>query len=143
MIVSIQIRFNRRKWVWGGIVFLWALYVIVTLLSNTYSHVGNVDFREYYTAARSIAQGVNPWLAEPRYLYPPLTAMLLLPFVNSTSEQCALLWFALNVLLLIVSVRLAEHHITDERLRMAWWVAPIFFTPTLVSLVHGQATIIM
>jgi|GEM_PF-871581 len=137
-------RLDWRKVARGGIVLLWVLYLIATLLVNTHTTVGNEDFVAIYDAAHAISDGINPWAAVGRYLYPPLSAILIVPLAAvATLEQSALLWFFLNAALLLLTVGLVSRHIADERLRMLWWVAPIFFTPTLQSLVHGQITIVM
>jgi hypothetical protein len=144
MVQSFTARSDWRTIAWTGIVLLWTFYLISTFLINTNTTVGNEDFVAIYDAAHAISAGINPWAAVGRYLYPPLSAILIMPFAAVTTlEQSALLWFFLNVVLLMVTLALVGRHIADERLRLVWWIAPVFFTPTLQSLVHGQITIVM
>lgn len=141
---SVATRFDRRIIIWGSIALLWAFYLITAFLINTNTTVGNEDFVAIYEAAHAISDGINPWSAVRRYLYPPLSAMLIMPLAAVTTlEQSGLVWFFLNVVMLIGTIALVSRHIADERLRLLWWIAPVFFTPTLQSLVHGQITIVM
>lgn len=144
MVQSFTTRFDWRTVAWGGIGLLWTLYLISTFLININTTVGNEDFVAIYDAAHAISDGVNSWAAVGRYLYPPLSAILIMPLAAVTTlEQSALFWFFLNVALLMITLALVSRHIIDERLRLVWWIAPVFFTPTLQSLVHGQITIVM
>lgn len=78
---------------------------------------GGADFTAYYTAARLIAHGKSPYDATARvleaqslglredrpYIYLPPLAIMIIPLALLPPEPATLMWFWMNVALLILS----------------------------------------
>src|SRR3954467_5960513 len=94
----------RRYLIWTGIIALWIAFLGLAWFLNRKSTFAMADFRVYYEAALLLrnSQPLYNGTQGMVYLYPPLLAQLLMPLVGVFSfEQIAMLWFGLNVLLLI------------------------------------------
>lgn len=105
---------------------------------------GYTDFEVYFDAAVSLYSGQNPYVQKAGpYLYPPLLAQLLMPFVaNFSYEVTAALWFTLNFAALALTVFMLHPHIPPQN-RRGLWLMPVLFIPLLKAMYVGQVTIIM
>ena len=106
---------TRKRW-WklgaGGIAvavlatrFLWAWLMIGD---------GESDFSVYLGAARHLADGSTPW-SQAGYLYPPLTAILVLPLSGLGYVAARKAWFLLMVAALVAASMILGRVIGSSR----------------------------
>jgi len=132
-----------------ALVIVWTAFAVVTAYFFFNTGGGAIDFEGYYHASKAIATQDSPYglreqgLSNHPYFYPPLLAIGLLPLAPLSLAQAAAIWLVLNFALLLFTLWLVSRYIEDQKLWLLWWVAPVFFTPTLLALVHGQATVLM
>lgn len=79
------------------------------------------------------------------YLYPPTFALLLQPALLISPYAGSLLWFGVNLGLLLIGVGilLRRSNLRDDRLRAALVLLPILFTPVLMTFYLGQVNILI
>jgi hypothetical protein len=79
------------------------------------------------------------------YLYPPTFAILLQPALLISPYAGSLLWFGINLGLLLIGVGilLRQINLSDHRIRAALWLLPILFTPVLMTFYLGQVNILI
>ncbi len=105
-------------------------------LNSTYS-----DVQIYLTGAASIASEGHPYGQGSGFIYPPLLAYLLLPFVWIPFATLQLLWFVLSVALLLALVAIACGALLEAELRSWWGVVALLVAlapPTRACLNLGQ-----
>ena len=119
----------------------------------------SIDFLSYYIGASAIHQGKPIYTQETHdslseangirqvglYLYPPTFAMLIQPALLMSPYMASLLWFGVNVglLLLGVGILLRQSNLMDHRIRAALLLLPILFTPVLMTFYLGQVNILI
>jgi hypothetical protein len=119
----------------------------------------SIDFLSYYVGASGIQEGKPLYTLETHesvsaalgirqvglYLYPPTLALLLRPFLWLSPYVASLLWFFVNVGLLLIGVYLLLRAIDlqDHRMKAALWLLPVVFTPVLMTLYLGQVNILI
>lgn len=149
MMTLIQ-RERIRPICWGVVMILWVGMILLNWVIFTRgdtSAYGRYDFFAYATGAQALIDGVSPYRPQfdvrHLYLYPPLLAQVLAPFIATIGEPLsANLWYILNIACLIGMVRIMcqytapQHHI--------WlWLLPVVFIPITHTLYIGQITIIL
>ncbi len=79
------------------------------------------------------------------YLYPPTFAILLQPALLISPYGGSLLWFGINLGLLLIGVGilLQQSNLRDDRTRAALLLLPILFTPVLMTFYLGQVNILI
>jgi len=79
------------------------------------------------------------------YLYPPTFAILLQPALLISPYAGSLLWFGVNLGLLLIGVGILFRHsnLRDHRVRVALLLLPILFTPVLMTFYLGQVNILI
>ncbi len=79
------------------------------------------------------------------YLYPPTFAILLQPALLISPYAGSLLWFGVNLGLLLIGVGilLRQSNLSDHRMRAALLLLPILFTPVLMTFYLGQVNILI
>ncbi|MBC7077135.1 MAG: DUF2029 domain-containing protein, partial [Synergistales bacterium] len=139
--------------------------VWVSVLAGTFYLVAkpirepSIDFYSYYIAASAIHRKEPVYAAEThesvaavvgiknadRYPYPPTLAALIQPFLLTSPYVASLIWFGINVGLLLIGVGLLYKHINfkDHRVNAALLLLPMLFTLVLMTLYLGQANILM
>jgi len=87
----------------------------------------------------ALYQGTSGWI----YLYPPLTAQMLIPLAEIMDyDAAALFWLAANFAILIGTVALLANYVPASQ--MKWlWISPILFFPIAQAFYIGQITVIM
>lgn len=119
----------------------------------------SLDFLSYYVGASAIQQGRTLYTQEThesvsasigirqvgRYLYPPTFAILIRPFLLMSPYAASLLWFFVNVGLLLIGVGLllSQSKLRDHRAKAALLLLPVVFTPALMTLYLGQVNILI
>lgn len=108
---------------------------------------GRYDYLAYAKAAQSLINGISPYhvMFETRhlYLYPPLLAQILMPFIGLFGERpTAVLWFVVNIACIIGTIQLMRLY-TQPKYHIGLWIFPILFTPFIHTLDLGQVTVIM
>lgn len=111
------------------------------------------DFSCYVVAADALAGGADPYtVANPRgwhYLYPPLLALLLVPFRQLPLPTLGMVWFAVNVAAAAGTYFLALRiHLHSTRGRtLPRWLAlfPVLavVAPAISSLQRGQISLVL
>ena len=137
------------------------LIVLAGILYLTVQQVrdASMDFLSYYVGASAIQQGKPLYTLEThdvvsasigirmvgRYLYPPTFAILIQPFLVLSPYAASLLWFFVNVSLLLagVGILLSQSNLRDYRIRIALLLLPVLFTPVLMTLYLGQVNILI
>ncbi len=129
-----------------------ALCWIARLLTTNVSDIG---FQ--WQAARNLARYGEPyhiqaWLhpiagaPPPVYVYPPLFAWLFQPLAMFSLVRAQYIWFAINVLLLWIYMRLCWKHNASQLLGIWWGPAILVCTlasPTSVTLQLGQVSLLL
>ena len=82
-----------------------------------------IDFRYFLGAGRQIAEGHSPY-AVRGYVYPPLLALLLVPFIHIKLLTLWKLWLGLIVAAPLVGI---AAFVQGLRTRRPWWLAPLVF----------------
>lgn len=117
---------------------------------------GGADFTAYYTAARLIRDGKSPYDAtafaqeaeslgfrEDRpYIYLPLLAIVITPLALLSPQPAALMWFWMNVALLILSTMLIIRMLGLHKNRIyvvVMLIGALTFYPAVFSIFVGQA----
>ena len=79
------------------------------------------------------------------YLYPPTFAILLQPALLVSPYAGSLLWFGINLGLLLIGIGilLRQINLSDHRIRAALWLLPMWFTPVLMTFYLGQVNILI
>jgi hypothetical protein len=119
----------------------------------------SLDFYAYYAGASAVHQGKPLYAAETResiaaatgirfigpYTYLPTFAILMQPFVLLSPYMASLLWFGVNVGLLVIAVGLliTQSNLRDQRLRVALLMLPVLFTPVLMGLYLGNVNFLI
>ena len=137
------------------------LIVLAGILYLTVNQVrdASMDFLSYYVGASAIQEGKPLYTLEThdsviaaigirmvgRYLYPPTFAILIQPFLLLSPYAASLLWFFVNVGLLLagVGILLSQSNLRDYRMRVALLLLPVLFTPVLMTLYLGQVNILI
>ncbi|MDZ4671757.1 MAG: glycosyltransferase family 87 protein [Phototrophicales bacterium] len=139
----------RRVW-WGLVIFLWMVFIVNSWVLFTFADVGafgRYDFIAYAKGAQALVDGISPYSPQfdqrHLYLYPPLLAQLLAPFIGILGEpSTASLWYWLNVGC-IVGIILLMRRYTAPQHHIWLWVFPVIFFPITNTLYLGQVTIIL
>lgn len=115
-----------------------------------------VDWEVYLTAASGFLEGQNvyAWLPEdyaqraaqlhlprqeiPPYIYPPLTAMLAVPFLSLPAAWGAFLWALSNGIAYLTGVALLAARMNSVRGRVLLLLGGGVFYPVISTLRHGQ-----
>jgi hypothetical protein len=119
----------------------------------------SIDFFGYYVSAAAIYQGESVYSPETHanianavgirftgpYTYLPTFAILMQPVVLMSPYVASLVWFGVNVGLLLIAVGLLfkQSNLQDHRLGVALLVLPVVFTPVLMSLYLGQVNFLI
>ncbi|MBI5666756.1 MAG: DUF2029 domain-containing protein [Chloroflexi bacterium] len=139
-----KIPFNRY-WLLVGL--LWLLFLAATFYLYVYHPNGGGDFSYYYRGIQRLLNGIPLYenLRSIDYVGPPLQIQLMSPLVALTPDQSSAerLWFAVNVIVLLVTLALLSRHVTQHHQRLILWTAPIFLVATYQSFLFGQITIIL
>ncbi len=110
----------RRGVIAACVVVLGALYV-----KSVLGTLDRNDGYDYYVAARAILDGVDPrdaMIAEVGYItYPPSTAILFLPLAALGHTGFAVVWNAINALLVVVIPALAIGTLHGRIRGHPWW----------------------
>ncbi|MCU0481192.1 MAG: DUF2029 domain-containing protein [Anaerolineae bacterium] len=150
----------RRIW-WGMVILGWAVLVIMNWVlfmygntnddgsyndTNTESH-GRYDYFAYAKGAQALVDGRSPYdedfAQRHLYLYPPLLAQALAPFVGTIGEpNTAALWYMLNIACLIGIIQIMRQH-TQPKYHIWLWAFPVLFIPITHTLYIGQITIML
>ena len=117
------------------------------------------DFLSYYIAASAIHQGKPLYTLETYesvagqldiktaglYLYPPTFAVLIQPALLLSPHGASLLWFGVNVLLLLIGVALLlrQNNLRNRQIKFVLLLLPVLFTPVLMNFYLGQVNIIL
>ena len=80
---------------------------LIVLFMQMYNRAGNNDFTSYLLSSQALLYGTNPYdTTSPfPYLYPPTFAFLLIPFSVVPTIVLQIVWFWINVFLLIYLIR--------------------------------------
>ncbi len=121
---------------------------------------GGADFTAYYTAARLIMDGKSPYDATARlleaqslglredrpYIYPPPLAIMIIPLALLAPEPATLMWFWMNVALLILStmliIRMLELH-SSRIYAVALLIGALVSYPVIFSIFVGQVNVLL
>jgi len=145
---------NRRRLV---VISLWILAVLGTLALAYERYHSNAsfiprsnltrshDFWIFYHAAQQISDGRSPYAVHlvainPGYVYSPLVALLLVPFVHLGVSVLWRAWLAASVLALVATAVLASR---AEAFSSKDWSAPVLFGVASGSLLRFQPTIVL
>ncbi len=149
----------RRIW-WGLVILGWVGMIIlnwvVFMHSNTepdgsYNYTspthGRYDFYAYSKGAQALVDGVSPYRPQfderHLYLYPPLLAQLLAPFIGTIGEpNTGALWYMLNIACTIGIVQIMRRY-TLPKYHIWLWAFPVLFIPITHTLYIGQITIML
>jgi hypothetical protein len=79
------------------------------------------------------------------YLYPPTFAVLLQPALLISPYVGSLVWFGVNLGLLLIGIGilLRQSNLSEPRMRAALLLLPMFFTPVLMTFYLGQVNILI
>ncbi len=121
---------------------------------------GGADFTAYYTAARLITYGKSPYDATARvleaqslglredrpYIYLPPLAIMIIPLALLPPEPATLMWFWINVALLILStmliIRMLELH-RNRIYALALLIGALVSYPVIFSIFVGQVNVLL
>ena len=130
---------------WFIISLLWIAFIGLNYFYATHTDAGLNAFWAYYRGADALLNnaplynGLDGWI----YLYPPLFAQMLMPIVVLDSYDVAIvLWYVINIVLLIASLFLLSRYVPPSCAKLLWFT-PIVFLPFWQALYLGQVTIIM
>jgi hypothetical protein len=118
------------------------------------------DFIAYYTGARLLADGKSPYDATARvlearslgvredrpYIYLPPLAIVIIPLALLPPQPATLIWFWMNVALLILSATLMIGMLELHRNRIypvAFLIGTLVFYPAICSICAGQANVLL
>ena len=149
MMTLIQNKQIRPIW-WGAVVLLWTGFILLNWTLFMYgdtSAFGRYDYLAYAKGAQALIDGLSPYRpqfdARHLYLYPPLLAQLLMPFIATLGERLtAILWFCLNIACIIGTIQIMRRYTAPQH-HIWLWLFPIIFTPFIHTLDLGQVTVIM
>jgi hypothetical protein len=131
---------------WAVVVVLWVGFLATAFIANTTHADGSLDFRAYDQAARAYLSGGDMYskAISQVYLYPPFLAVMLSPLTRlGDLSMTGHIWFFINLVLLLSTLTLMSRTMTTFTSRLLVWLLPIFFTPSLQTLWHGQVTILL
>lgn len=126
---------------------VWTIYLVFSHIFYII-HPGMAwDLHAYDKAADAIYGGntiyTGTWDDLP-YLYPPLLAILIMPLAILFSFKVqAILWFWINIGLILLALKLLMKNTTSLRLSYYLWAAPIFFSPVFLAIFLGQVSILL
>lgn len=143
------------------VVCVWAIVLsgVLYLVAKSVGRGASVDFFAYYLGALRVHRGKPLYSVEaheavaasvgimdaPVYAYPPTLAVLMQPLLLMSPDVAALVWFGVNIVLLVIGVGLLfkQSHIRDFQMRVALLLLPMLFVPVLRNLYVGQLNILM
>jgi hypothetical protein len=153
-------RILSHRHIYVLVIFVWAIvlagmfYLIAKPVRDP-----SLDFSVYYIAASAISEGKPVYSFETHesvatamgikmaalYPYPPTLALLIQPFLMVSPYVASLLWFGVNVGLLLIGVGLLIKlgDLQDHRMRIALLLLPVSFTPVLMGLYLGQVNFLI
>ncbi len=144
---NIRIRRVMTQWKWHIFIpLLWLLFIVMTFLVYISHPNGAGDFSYYFRGASRLADGLPLYddLTSRSYVGPALWVQMLLPIIRmSDFDGAARIWFAINVGLLLATLVLLNRYIQSQRIRRFVYLMPIVFMPTFMTLLLGQATIVL
>ena len=130
---------------WFVISILWVVFIGLNYVYATHTDSGLNAFLAYYQGAEALLNnaplynGLDGWI----YLYPPLFAQMLMPIATLDNYDVAvLLWYVINVALLMGTLFSLSRYVPPARAKLLW-IAPIVFLPFWQALYLGQVTTIM
>ncbi len=85
------------------------------------------DLDAYRGAARALTEGADPYATPPPYLYPPLLAVCLVPFLGLSQVVQGCLWVAFSAALITLSAFLVARARASRQRQVL--LAAIFFAP--------------
>lgn len=121
---------------------------------------GGADFTAYYLGARLMRNGQSPFDATARvllarslglredrpYIYLPPLAIMIIPLALLPPQPATLMWFWINVALLILSTMLIIRMLELHRNRVypvAFLIGVLVFYPAISSIFVGQANVLL
>ena len=141
------------------IVVVLAVGLVVGLGFNTvnraaWSPYHSTDFTVYLEAGKAVLDGTNIYEAHNvrgwYYLYPPIFAILMVPFALMNVFWASLVWYAISVLMLVqavrVSARLARGAFPTCRLENFWLCALtvlLVLWPLWSGITRGQTSVLV
>lgn len=161
----------RPTWIWFVIGGLWLVFTSVLYLGystdpmsfgllvfenyiqsvmNAQTYIldlgyGFSAFDVYYQGAISLTEGQSLYAGTTGwiYLYPPLTAQVLIPVVYLADyDVAAFLWLIVNIVALAGVVKVLSAYV-PKPMRRWMWVLPLVFVPIGQAIYIGQVTVIM
>lgn len=135
-------RIVRRYGLWSGIIALWVAFIALAWVLAFHGRFGMIDFAAYYEGAQRLVSGEPLYrgFMGNTYIYPPLLAQSLIPMTLVSQEAASVVWFVLNIALLIVIVAILDRR---SRWRPYWWIITPLFFPVIEAITVGQVTIVM
>lgn len=149
MMNLIRSKQSRPIW-WGLVILLWIGMILlnwVLFMRGDTSAYGRYDFFAYAKGAQALVDGLSPYRPQfdgrHLYLYPPLLAQLLAPFIGAIGEPLtAALWYMLNVACVIGIIQIMRRYTAPQH-HIWLWVLPVVFIPITHTLYIGQITIML
>lgn len=153
---------SYRHFVIGAVIYLFICQCGVLIHAIPIALAGRADFRNLYTAGYMVRTGaghqlydfhlqekvqnlVTPPLGFMPYVYPAYTALLFAPLSLLSFRTAYGVFFAVNLLLLWISARLARDSL--PHLSALWPPLPIAlflgFFPVAIALMQGQTSILL
>ncbi len=136
---------------WAGVVVLWVWFLLRMWRGAVNTETG--DFNDFFFAAQAMREGADIYASgRGGYLYPPLTAWLLEPFVGLGLVGAAVAWGAVNLLLTLVCMTLCVRLVAkvlrgpcDALTVGAVWLVAMGLTygPIRAEFEHGQTDAIV
>jgi hypothetical protein len=124
-----------------------------------FTTTNNSDFVIYYAAAHALlshrdaniylwsvvhTQSVSCGTINAPYVYPPLFAILVMPFTALSCLPAALVWNSLNIVFLLISLVLLQHLWPQKTANLALWCgASLFALPLFMGLGYGQIHVLV
>ena len=106
---------TRKQWLKFGVGGI-AVAVLAARFLGSWSMIGKgeSDFSIYLGAARHLAEGSTPW-TQAGYLYPPLTAILVMPLSGLGYVAARKAWFLLMAAVLVATAMILGRVIGTSR----------------------------
>jgi alpha-1,2-mannosyltransferase len=123
----------------GVLVALWSLAFLVTAVLIHQRYRGAVsgsigaDFGIYLHAAHLVAAGHSPYQGNGAFVYPPVLALLLAPFVHAAPNHVFRVWTVLELSAVLAGI---GAFVAMESSRLRAWLRPILFIVCAVTVFH-------